>query len=64
MLFLIHPSSFSGSSTMVTVHIPFVKRIQHDMTNSKMASIAIEDLEDLCAGRTLPQLQVALQPKG
>ncbi|KAF8234981.1 hypothetical protein L208DRAFT_1376676 [Tricholoma matsutake] len=52
------------SSTMVTVHIPFVKRIQHDMTNSKMASIAIEDLEDLCAGRTLPQLQVALQPKG
>ena len=34
------------------------------MANGKMASIAIEDLEDLHAERTLPQLQVAQWPQG
>jgi hypothetical protein len=42
----------------------FIKRIEEDITNGKAASEAIASLESVRDGRTLPQLQVALRPKG
>lgn len=41
-----------------------IKRIEEDITNGKAASEAIMCLESTRDGRTLPQLQVALRPKG
>jgi hypothetical protein len=41
-----------------------IKRIEEDITNGKTASEAIACLESARDGRTLPQLQVALRPKG
>ena len=41
-----------------------IKRIKEDVMNGKAASEAIAYLESARDGRTLPQLQVALRPKG
>lgn len=41
-----------------------IKRIEEDIENGKAVSEAIACLELARDGRTLPQLQVALRPKG
>ena len=41
-----------------------IKRIEEDIENGKAASEAIACLESARDGQTLPQLQVALRPKG
>jgi hypothetical protein len=61
-LFLIHPHCQACQRWLQFRSL--IKCIQDDMANGKTASIAIEDLEGLCAGRTLLQLQVALWQKG
>ena len=40
------------------------RHVEVEMVNSKTASAAVKCLEDLRDGRTLPQRQVALHPKG
>ncbi|KAH9048848.1 hypothetical protein EDB84DRAFT_1261778, partial [Lactarius hengduanensis] len=41
-----------------------VKRVEDEMANGKTASAAVEHLDHLRDGRSLPQLRVALRPKG
>jgi hypothetical protein len=45
-------------------YMSIVTRIQNEIANGKTASMAIEALDNERASRTLPQLQVALRPKG
>jgi hypothetical protein len=41
-----------------------IKRVEDEMANGRTASAAVKHLDDLRDGRTLPQLQVTLRPKG
>ncbi|KAH9171726.1 hypothetical protein EDB89DRAFT_1969777 [Lactarius sanguifluus] len=47
-----------------SLFMALVKRVEDEMANGKTASAAVEHLDHLRDGRSLPQLRAALRPKG